>query len=424
MEREVQMTCTPSRESIPLLQEEMVLYLLVEVFPASAEDSPSRLPLDICLVLDVSSSMRGERLFHAKEATRYMVNQLQARDNFSLIAFNDRAEIVVPRQPVRAAAAVREHVLDIEASGGTEMARGLEYALSQMRQFGSFSGVRRVILMTDGQTYGDEDRCVELARQIQGLGIGLTTLGLGDEWNEDLLATISAHGSGRSEYMAGPEDIVPLFQEEMRLLQGIVAQEMALSMMPEVGVQVRNIFRVAPDVAPVEARENWEKEQIVALGEWMGADPQVFLAELVLSPLSAGEQRLLQVALSYFLPRERARRKIRYELSLPVAPGVQGADTIPVKVRRGLEKVMAYRLQESAWKEAKSGNIQQATRRLEAAATRLVELGEMQLAQVVEEEARRLNRTGRTSAAGKKEIQYGTRRLGRRWFGWRRKDRS
>jgi len=348
MERDIRMQCIPSREQIPAIGEEQLLYLLVELFPTSEAGGRTRLPLDLCLVLDCSSSMRGERLFAAKEAARYIVNQLTPDDYFCLITFNDRPSLAIPRQPVQASAAFREHIGEVRASGGTEMARAMEQALEQMRRAVVFAGVRRVILLTDGQTYGDEDRCVELARRAQQGGIGLTAFGLGDEWNEDLLATMAAHGNSRSEYIAGPDAIVPLFREEMRLLQGIVAQEMALTVRPVRGVTVQQFHRVAPEISSLSLRDTWERDQEVPLGEWMGDDIQAFLAEMTIPPLAPGEHRLLTILFSYRLPRERSRREVRFVLALPCLAGAAGAPSVPEAVRLALEKVTAFRLQEMA----------------------------------------------------------------------------
>ncbi len=176
MERDIRLSCTPSRERLPVLQEQQVLYLLIELLPTGGGEGRARMPLDICLVLDCSSSMRGDRLHQAKEAARYIVGQLTPEDYFCLITFNDRAAVVVPRQPVQTPAAIREHISEIQASGGTEMGRGLEQAMEQMFRVAAFSGVRRIILLTDGQTYGDEQRCVELAHKAQEAGMEIKML--------------------------------------------------------------------------------------------------------------------------------------------------------------------------------------------------------------------------------------------------------
>jgi Ca-activated chloride channel family protein len=299
----------------------------------------------------------------------------------------------------------------VQASGGTEMARGMEQVLEQMYRSTYFGGVRRLILLTDGQTYGDDNRCVELARQAQGAEIGITALGVGEEWNEDLLATMAAHGNSRSEYIAGSEAITEIFRDEMRLLQGIVAQEMSLTLR-KAEATVQNFVRVAPEVSQMALKESWNKDQAFPLGEWMGTDVQSFLVEMTVPPLPPGNHRLLQVTFTYRLPRERSRREVDYDLALPCVPDAEAGE-VPDKVHRALEKVTALRLQEAAWQDVRRGNVDQATRRLEAAATRLVKMGEEDLARAVEAEAQRLQHTGRTSLIGKKEIRYGTQRLGR-----------
>ena len=61
---------------------------------------------------------------------------------------------------------------------------------------------------------------------------------------------------------------------------------------------------------------------------------------------------------------------------------------------RWLERLVAYRLQSSAWQDVEAGRLDEATRRLQMAGTRLFEAGEMALAQTVQEEATRLLRSG------------------------------
>jgi hypothetical protein len=201
----------------------------------------------------------------------------------------------------------------------------------------------------------------------------------------------------------------------MRLLQGIVAQELSLGFHLQPQVTLQGFFRVVPEVSAVEFHERRSGELTVPLGEWMGGDAQVFLAEFLLPALSVGKRRLLQLKFSYRFPQERHPREGAFDLRLPVVAEADGVTSdVPDSVCRALEQVTALRLQESAWKEASRGNIEQATRRLEAAASRLLQMGEQDLAHVVEKEAERLSRTGRTSAIGKKEIVYGTQRLGRR----------
>ena len=86
-----------SRSTLPTLTEKQLVYVLVEVSP-SAEyiDSISEIPINLCLVLDCSTSMSGEKLNTIKETARQLVRKLKSHDIFSIVMFNDHAKVVIP----------------------------------------------------------------------------------------------------------------------------------------------------------------------------------------------------------------------------------------------------------------------------------------------------------------------------------------
>jgi Ca-activated chloride channel family protein len=73
--------------------------------------------------------------------------------------------------------------------------------------------------------------------------------------------------------------------------------------------------------------------------------------------------------------------------------------------------VTAFKLQTRALEEARLGNVAGATQKLRAAATRLLELGEEDLAQAALQEAENLETQGAMSSAGTKKLRYETRKL-------------
>jgi len=94
-----------------------------------------------------------------------------------------------------------------------------------------------------------------------------------------------------------------------------------------------------------------------------------------------------------------------------VQPAAQVTYQIESTVKYWLERLVAYRLQSSAWQDVEAGRLDEATRRLQMAGTRLFDAGEVALAQTVQEEATRLLRSGSTSDEGRKRIKFGTRGL-------------
>lgn len=408
----IQLRSTLSRSVLPASAEPQLVYVLLELSAQGMPTALPKLPLNLCLVIDRSSSMRGERLQQVKEAAARIVDMLGDDDYFALVTFNDRAEVVVPTQRVRNRGDLKRMLGEVEAAGGTEMATGMALALQEIQKPLLTRGVSRILLLTDGRTYGDESRCVEIARRAQSRGIGLTALGVGSEWNEDLLETMAARENSRTQYITSAAEIARVFTDEVQRMSSIFAQEVALRVEVRPGALLRSLDRVRPFIAGVQTVEERELVWGASLGDWSGTDPQALLLEVVAPPLGAGDHPLLRLNLRYNLPGMNLLHQ-QGELVLRVA--VRSADSVAYEVdatvKHWLERLVAYRLQASAWQDVADGRVEDATRRLQMAGTRLFEAGETELARTVQEEATRLLRSGNASAEGRKRIKYGTRGL-------------
>jgi uncharacterized protein YegL len=398
---------------VPQSSEPQLLYALLAATPHGAASSTSKLPLNLCLVIDRSSSMRGDRLMQVKEAAGRIVDVLGNKDYFSLITFNDRADVVIPSQRVANKTELKRRINSVEAAGGTEMATGLALALQETQRALVGRGISRIVLLTDGRTYGDESRCVQIARRAQDRQIGLTALGIGDEWNEDLLETMAARENSRTQYITSASEISHVFAEEIQRMHSIFAQGVQVQIKMRPGGAVRSVDRVKPYISPVVIVEEQDELWSGSLGDWPSSDMQLFLLELVVPPLHAGEHQLLQLAVRYKLPESNDQQQIsKQALSITVRPAEEIAEhEVDSTVKHWLERLIAYRLQARAWQDAEAGDIEEATRRLQMAGTRLFESGETDLARTVQDEATRLLQSGRTSAEGRKRIKYGTRGL-------------
>jgi Ca-activated chloride channel homolog len=393
----------------PALQvssEPQMVYLLVT--GRTATSTPQQLPLNLCLVLDRSSSMRGERLFQVKEAARQVINQMRSSDAFGLVTFNDRAEVVVPSQLVRDRESIKSTVMSLDARGGTEMAQGLALGLQEIER-PKINGVSRLVLLTDGRTYGDEHACVELARRAQRRGIGLTTLGVGTEWNEDLLETMTAGPNSRTQYITAASEIGNVFSAELNRLQATVAQsvELALALSPE--SQIQSCYRVQPFIAQLHPQSSGNGIWRVPIGEWAANEEQSFIIELVVPPVSTGSHTVARLDLRYDLVGNMASQSSSATVQLPAIVG--GEQQVAPEVRKALERMVAYQLQTRAWQSVAEGKIEDATKRLRMAGTHLFNSGEVALAEMAHAEATRLLQGGTSSADGRKRIKYGTRGL-------------
>jgi uncharacterized protein YegL len=393
---------TLSRAMLGESTEQQLIYVLLEATPEGMATQLPKLPLNLCLVIDRSSSMRGDRLTQVKEAAGRIADQLSQDDYFSLVVFNDRADVVVPAQRVTNKADLKQAIGRVEAAGGTEMANGMGLALQEIQRPMLARGISRMLLLTDGRTYGDESRCVEIARRAQGRGIGLTALGVGGEWNEDLLETMTARENSRAHYIASAQDITTVFADELKRMHSIFAQRVRLQLASRPGGMVRSLDRVRPFIAAVPITEDSDLHWSGSLGDWPGSDLQAFLIEMVVPPLGVGDHPLLKLTLQYDLPGANLRDQATEEIvRVGVRPADQVAYQVDSTVKYWLERLVAYRLQSSAWQDVEAGRVEEATRRLQMAGTRLFDAGEVALAQTVQEEATRLLRSGSASEEGR-----------------------
>jgi Ca-activated chloride channel family protein len=408
----IQIQWTLSRARLPESAEQQLVYVLLEATPEGMPATLPKLPLNLCLVIDRSSSMRGERLMQVKEAAGRIVDQLDANDYFALVSFNDRGDVVIPSQRATNKPELKRLIGTVEAAGGTEMANGIALALQELQRPMLARGVHRMLLLTDGRTYGDEGRCVEVARRAQGRGIGITALGIGSEWNEDLLETIAARENSRTQYITSATEIASVFADEVTRMHSVLAQAVQLQVEMRPGGMLRSVDRVRPFIAPVAVSEEQDLRWAGSLGDWTGNDTQAFMLEVVVPPLGVGDHPLLKLALRYDLPGMNARdQRSEQVMRIAVRPAESVGYEVEATVKHWLERLVAYRLQASAWRDVEAGRIEEATRRLQMAGTRLFEAGQVELARTVQDEATRLLRSGAASAEGRKRIKYGTRGL-------------
>ncbi len=226
---------------------QQLLYLLLQLTPTEAQ-TITKIPLNLCLVLDRSSSMRGEKMERVKEAARYVVDQLGLGDTFSVVSFNDRASVVVRAQRVTARDNIKNLIDSIESRGGTEMSSGMQTGLDEINSAYSVGAINYMLLLTDGQTYGDEEQCVTIARQCAERKIVISPLGIGDEWNEDLLETIAARTGSSSEYIDTPAKIPAAFRNKVEGFRTVYARNTNLNFYLEQGTELQRIHRVSPAI--------------------------------------------------------------------------------------------------------------------------------------------------------------------------------
>jgi Ca-activated chloride channel family protein len=396
-----------SRSVLPVIEGEQVVYLLFEISGGQSAKSSERLPLNVCLMLDRSTSMQGARLEQTKAAAQRMIDSLTSSDTLSIVTFSDRAEVIWPSQPMTEPIRAKAKVSTIQASGGTEILQGLNAALTELDKHRRERSINHLIMLTDGQTYGDEEQCLEAAIEAKKRHVGISALGIGEDWNDTLLDAIANRSGGVSQYVASTSEIQSLLRERLRGLSALYGDNLRLTIKTTGGTQLQNSFSLLPFIQRL-ASENGS----LLLGT-LEADKTISgLLEFTIGPYPPGLHRVTQIEFSADIPAQnRIGERLQRDLTFTFSAEADLNTAAPANILGALAKVTIYRMQEGAWQALEKGDVVNATQRLETMATRLLDLGEPQLARAALLEAGRLSRSGNTSSIGRKTIKYGTRSL-------------
>lgn len=411
MAGEVTLAAIPNKASFPSTSTPQLAYVLVEVKPTAAVKDV-RMPLNFGFVLDHSGSMRGEKIEQLRDAVRLAIDQMADEDLVSVVVFNDSVDLIAPSMPAADRSMLKSKVDRIRAGGGTTMSRGIREGITQIGQGVSAGRMNRMLLLTDGQTFGDEKDCVRLARDAQSQDIVITALGLGDDWNEDLLDDIAAAGGGDADFIDQPDKIVPLFKQTVQRTQSLVVHNAELILRLVSGVVPRQVWQVTPMISNLGYQPLSERDVQVSLGEVAAQDGSSVLVELMVPPRPAGRYRIAQAEVTYDVPAQGVvDAKQRADVLISFTHDPAEAKQYDPRIMNLAERVTAFKLQTRALEEAKMGNVAGATQKLRAAATRLLELGEQELADAALQEADNLEQQGAMSSAGTKKLRYETRKL-------------
>ncbi|MCX7856172.1 MAG: VWA domain-containing protein, partial [Anaerolineae bacterium] len=216
MSEEVTLVVQTNRPAFPATGSTQLAYVLVEARPTGAV-ARVRMPLNFAFVLDHSGSMSGAKLANLKAAAKMAVDRLSPGDLVSIVIFDDKVQVLVPSRPADNPTALKREIDGIRDGGGTEMSRGMRAGLDELRKGLSPGRVNRMLLLTDGETFGDEDVCRKLATEAGRNGIPIIALGLGEDWNEKLLDDIAEASKGVSDFIPDqePEAILKSFEEHV-----------------------------------------------------------------------------------------------------------------------------------------------------------------------------------------------------------------
>lgn len=271
--------------------------------------------VNLSLVIDRSGSMLGQSIVDARDAAMQMIDRLRDGDRVSIVSYADDVRVDVPSLVLgaRSRERVKDAIRRIGPNGWTNLSGGLVAGQAEVRAHLDSDKVNRVILISDGLANRGVTALPALnriAREALQEGIVTTTLGLGANYNEDLMTAVADNGGGNYYFVQESKEIAGVLAGEVAQMMATVARQVAMELTLPAGVTVDEVFGYA-----------WQQEGptvIVRLGDLFAGQRRAVLLRLRVTEQS-GELALGTLSVRYEdLAADGARRSASARLSVTV----------------------------------------------------------------------------------------------------------
>jgi Ca-activated chloride channel family protein len=200
----------------------------VTLDPPPPLENIERPAVNLSIVLDRSGSMSGQKLEKAKAAAIEALRHLGAEDIFSVVVYDHNVRTVVPARSARYVEWIERQIREIRSGGNTALFGGVSQGAAELRK--NFGGryVHRIILLSDGIANVGPSTPEDLGRLGAALikeGISVTTVGVGTDYNEDLMTSLSRNSDGNSYFVESSADLPRIFAAELGDVLNVVAKK-------------------------------------------------------------------------------------------------------------------------------------------------------------------------------------------------------
>ena len=196
----------------------------------------ARAPLAVALVLDKSGSMASDRkMENAKLGALEALRMLDPNDIATVVVYSDGAGVAVRARPV--GRGDREPVFArgisrIQPEGMTALYDGVVLGAQQLESFVREGFIPRIVMLSDGIANVGPSTTRELAalgRKLARNEMTITTIGLGLDYNEDLMTALAAESGGNAYFARNSRMLRDIFARDMEDAVTLTARKMRVT---------------------------------------------------------------------------------------------------------------------------------------------------------------------------------------------------
>lgn len=326
--------------------------VLIRITPPEIESGMGRRPrLNLSLVLDRSGSMEGEKMVRARQATSYCVDQLLPTDRLSVVIFDNVIEVLIPSQLAGNKAQLKGLLAEVYARNSTALHEAWVRGGLQVSEHLTEGAINRVILITDGlanEGLTNTDLIVSQTKGLMERNVSTSTIGIGDDFNEDLLIPMAQAGGGNSWHVREADDMQRIFAIELEGLIAQFAHTASLGLVPADKVRLSDVLN------DFETSETGR----YLLPNLQAHSPLEIVAQLRIPAQAAGSRlRLLDLRLGYTPQELKAAEVIKQALEIEFETE-EAVEKLPVnhEVTKAVQMLMNARARAEAMRRMDAGD--------------------------------------------------------------------
>jgi Ca-activated chloride channel family protein len=270
-------------------------FLLVDLLSHEKPRAGRESPLNLVLLLDRSHSMFGGPFMEVRKAAQVVIDQLTGRDSLTVIAFDHETKVVISSRRVLNKDEAKKRLDDVDVQGGsTDLHEAIKVGLKELREYSGENTIDKIVLLTDGRpTHGktEDEEFFRLAETIREKGGSVSAVGVGIDYNEDLLSSVARLSGGAFYHSPRPREIKKIFKKEIAHFLNVSHRAVELTIAPRKWVKVKEIFGL-----PHRFEDG---KHVVQLPDIEKFTEQIVLATLQYEPHPPGIFRLLDVTVKY-----------------------------------------------------------------------------------------------------------------------------
>ena len=258
---------------------ESTVFVEVEISPDQSTQIAQKTH-HICLVIDCSGSMDIDgKIDQAKNAAIELVRGLPSTDIVSIVAFDDDVHVILDPKPASERQYIENMIQSITTGYATAMHAGISKGFDLLQQTHSLSSsntINRLVIITDGLANvepKEPEDFIELTKEIRKSGITSSTMGIGDDYDEQLLKSVSEFGGGSWDHIVNASDLAKVVNDQATQMQHTIVTnpQLRITLMPAAELTEANASK--PIMMPIDDLKTTGNVTIIGLKDIITNEP-------------------------------------------------------------------------------------------------------------------------------------------------------